>query len=114
MAMICRPSGIGSGRGRIGLLACLGRPWLSNGMEETGREAYSTADCMRILVLNGGSSSFKCWYGELRDPVPVEAQRPQWESRLDWSRQARVADFKIELDPVLKALEAPVYVVGHR
>jgi acetate kinase len=87
---------------------------------------------VRILVLNGGSSSFKCWYGDVCDPVPEEAQRPQWEARVDWSRKTGVADIRIRteagtseqqmpiaspdavLDPVLKALDAPVNVVGHR
>jgi len=65
---------------------------------------------MNILVLNGGSSSFKCWYGELSEPLPVEAPRPKWEARLDWSRSKDRAD----IDPVLRSLSLPVDVVGHR
>lgn len=65
---------------------------------------------MNILVLNGGSSSFKCWYGELSEPLPVEAPRPKWEAHLDWSRSKDRA----EIDPVLRSLSLPVDVVGHR
>jgi acetate kinase len=87
---------------------------------------------MRILVLNGGSSTFKCWYGDVRDPVPVEAQPPRWDARVDWSRHPGIADIRIRttagttdrqipiqspdavLDPVLTALGEPVDAVGHR
>lgn len=65
---------------------------------------------MNILVLNGGSSSFKCWYGELSEPLPVEAPRPKWEAHLDWSRSKDRAG----IDPVLRSLSLPVDVVGHR
>src|SRR5579872_1074788 len=103
MATICLPFAIGNGR----------------------RE-------MRILVLNGGSSSFKCWYGELSHPVPVEAKRPIWEARVDWSRNREIAEIRIRdaagetrdqmpirspgavLDPILQGLALPVDAVGHR
>jgi acetate kinase len=67
---------------------------------------------MRILVLNGGSSSFKFWYGDIRDPVPVEAQRAQWEKRVEW--KSPIQSPEAVLDPVLKSLGAHVDAVGHR
>jgi acetate kinase len=65
---------------------------------------------MNILVLNGGSSSFKCWYGDVSEPLPVEAPRPKWEAHLDWSRGKDTAD----IDRLLHSLSLPVDVVGHR
>ena len=41
---------------------------------------------MNVLVINGGSSSFKCWFHELGGgPLPVEPPRPQWEAHVEWS-----------------------------
>jgi acetate kinase len=41
---------------------------------------------MNVLVVNGGSSSFKCWFHELgAGALPVEAPRPLWEGHVDWS-----------------------------
>jgi acetate kinase len=91
---------------------------------------------MKILVLNGGSSSFKCWFQDVPDG-------PRWTARADWSRNSGSADVKINrsdgptetltvtadtpsgfLGPVLetlwkgeaKAIDAPsqIDVVGHR
>lgn len=87
---------------------------------------------MNILVLNGGSSTFKCWYSGLNAPLPPAAPRPEWEARVDWSRRPGIADIQIHdetgtttreapidspsaaLDPVLKALGRPVDAIGHR
>jgi acetate kinase len=99
---------------------------------------------MKILVLNGGSSSFKCWYQDVPDgPLSSEALPPRWSARADWSRHSTTADVKISrsdgvtvsrtiaaatpsefLKPVLealwqgeaKAVDAPadMDVVGHR
>jgi acetate kinase len=58
---------------------------------------------VKVLVLNGGSSSFKCWLGDLPD------NRPLWTAHL--------ADMQVELEPVLKSLLAEhpkIDVVGHR
>jgi acetate kinase len=91
---------------------------------------------MKILVLNGGSSSFKCWFQDVPDG-------PRWTARADWSRNSGSADVRISrsdgpsetrtvtadtssgfLGPVLealwkgeaKAIDAPseIDVVGHR
>jgi acetate kinase len=88
---------------------------------------------MKVLVVNGGSSSFKCWFHELADqPPPVEAPRPLWEGHVEWS--AGVASVRIRseadreytlpakslVDPLESVLEtllktAPeIDVVGHR
>src|SRR5581483_6334553 len=67
---------------------------------------------MRVLVLNGGSSSFKCWYGDLADPAPVQAQKPSWERKLEWASAAERPRAE-QLDQLLKSAPAPD-VVGHR
>jgi len=76
---------------------------------------------MRILVLNGGSSSFKCWFHDLRDPLPVEAPHPMWQTEVPWHGDQPLADV---LPPVLeglwtgarKAIDSPreIDAVGHR
>ena len=71
---------------------------------------------MRVLVLNGGSSSFKCWFGELPDGrLPSEPAQPLWSEHSDLSHQAGTAETVLE--PLLKSLlkEHPkIDVVGHR
>lgn len=99
---------------------------------------------MKVLVLNGGSSSFKCWFGNLPEgALPAQAPEPDWTARADWSRQSGIADIRIArsdggkvqrsiqvkgpvevLEPVLEALwkgdaacvDSPsaIDVVGHR
>jgi acetate kinase len=58
---------------------------------------------VKVLVLNGGSSSFKCWFADLPD------ERPLWTVHL--------GTVEAELEPALKSLlkEYPkIDVVGHR
>ena len=51
---------------------------------------------MKILVLNGGSSSFKCWFQDVPDgQLPSEGLAPRWSARVDWSRNRGTADVKI-------------------
>jgi acetate kinase len=99
---------------------------------------------MKILVLNGGSSSFKCWFQHVHDgSLPSEGLAPRWTARADWSRNSGTADVKITrsdgvsvsrtitagapsgfLEPVLeglwkgeaKAIDVPseIDIVGHR
>jgi acetate kinase len=99
---------------------------------------------MKILVLNGGSSSLKCWYSDLpAGPLPIAAPEPQWSARVDWTHHTGVAEIQVKrgggapvnqkltvdspaavLEPVLEMLwngEAKVVagpsamdVVGHR
>jgi acetate kinase len=52
---------------------------------------------MRILVLNGGSSSFKCWFADLPEgKLPSGPPQPQWSARVEWSRDAGTAAIKIK------------------
>ncbi|HUA18526.1 MAG TPA: acetate/propionate family kinase [Bryobacteraceae bacterium] len=89
---------------------------------------------MRILVLNCGSSTFKCWFREVPDSaLPSDPLPPQWSARADWSRNPRLAELKITrtdgsarersipiedpadaLEPTLQDLPAQVDVAGHR
>jgi acetate kinase len=67
---------------------------------------------MRVLVINGGSSSFKCRLDDLPDqPLPVAAPQPLWTERVDWDQKSSVAEV---LEPVLKSISGSVDVVGHR
>ncbi len=61
---------------------------------------------MRILVLNGGSSSFKCWLGDWS-----EEPKRLWDARVELNRDSRINDV---LEPVLRSVPGPVDVVGHR
>jgi acetate kinase len=95
------------------------------------------AGIVKVLVLNGGSSSFKCWLADLpTGSLPSDPLQPQWSARVDWSHHSGMAEvritkssaapttqqFKVDapvavLEPVLKSLleEHPkVDVVGHR
>jgi acetate kinase len=64
---------------------------------------------MKILVLNGGSSSFKCWFHDVGEPPSVEAPRPQWQATIEWKAQGPLVE---ALKPVLEGRHAEV--VGHR
>ena len=77
---------------------------------------------MKILVINGGSSSFKCWFHDVGgDALPIQAPKPLWEKSVDW---ARGSEIRATLEPVLeslwsgaeKVIDAPgeIAVVGHR
>jgi acetate kinase len=67
---------------------------------------------MRILVVNGGSSSFKLRFDDLPDgPLPVAPAEPVWEKHVDWDQQSSVPKI---LEPVLKSVAGSVDVVGHR
>src|SRR5215472_13951388 len=39
---------------------------------------------MKILVLNGGSSSFKCWFHDVLEPLPAAAPRSLWQKQVSW------------------------------
>jgi len=76
---------------------------------------------MKILVLNGGSSSFKCWFDDLREPLPVEAPTPLWQAEVPWHGDQPLADV---LPQALEGLwsgakqtissPAEIEAVGHR
>lgn len=71
---------------------------------------------MKVLVLNGGSSSFKCWLAELPGgPLPGDPLPPIWSEHLNWNQHSGSAESMIE--PALRSLleKHPVIdVVGHR
>ncbi len=55
---------------------------------------------MKILVLNGGSSSFKCWFQDVPDgQLPSEGLAPRWSARADWSRNQEPPTSR-SLDPM--------------
>ena len=67
---------------------------------------------MRILVINGGSSSFKCRLDDLPErPLPIAPPKPVWEKRVDWDQNSGVAAV---LAPVFKSVAGSVDAVGHR
>jgi len=71
---------------------------------------------MKILVLNGGSSSLKCWYHDLGGaPLPVEPPEPQWTRNVSWNVSWNEAERIPEiLADTLKAVPGAVDAVGHR
>ena len=67
---------------------------------------------MKILVVNAGSSSLKCWYHDFKgDSLDAPPAQPLWSKHLDW-------DAKTDLDEVfasvLPLLPGPVELAGHR
>ena len=98
---------------------------------------------MKTLVINGGSSTFKCWFQNLPASLPEVRLEPLWSARADWGQHSGNAEVKITrsggesttstiqgdtpaaiLEPVLrslwqgatKAIDSPaeIEVVGHR
>jgi len=86
---------------------------------------------MRVLVLNGGSSSLKCVLRDLPDgSLPEDAPAPVWEASVDWGHHPGKARVRISgrpesespiqtpadvLRPVLATLpDGAPNVVGHR
>jgi acetate kinase len=76
---------------------------------------------MRILVLNGGSSSFKIWFHNVHHPLPIEAPQPLWQANVPWLGKPPLDEV---LPPALeklwsgakRAINGPdeVEAVGHR
>jgi acetate kinase len=67
---------------------------------------------MKVLVLNGGSSSFKCWYHDLAaGPGTTQAPKPLWQLHLDLKPGEPIEDV---LGPALRSIPGAVDVVGHR
>jgi acetate kinase len=67
---------------------------------------------MKILVINGGSSSLKCWYDDLgEDAFKGPPAQPSWTKHIDWSEKT---DIEATFASVLRSLPGPVDVVGHR
>ncbi|HWC95666.1 MAG TPA: acetate/propionate family kinase [Candidatus Sulfopaludibacter sp.] len=82
---------------------------------------------MRILVLNGGSSSLKATLRVVQS-ADTSPTAPVWEAHVDWGREPGKAEMRIGaktqtlsiqspaevLAPVLATVPGPVDVVGHR
>ncbi len=67
---------------------------------------------MKILVVNAGSSSLKCWYDDLRqDALDTAPSQPLWSKHIDWNEKTDIAAL---FESVLKSLPGAVDVVGHR
>lgn len=61
---------------------------------------------MRILVLNGGSSSFKCRLDEISGDPPSAPPKPVWETQFDLKPGA--------IEPALRSVPGPLDAAGHR
>jgi acetate kinase len=67
---------------------------------------------MKVLVLNGGSSSLKCWYHDLAgDHDTTKAPKPLWQLHVDLKPGTRIEE---ALGPALRSIPGAVDVVGHR
>jgi acetate kinase len=67
---------------------------------------------MKILVVNAGSSSLKCWYHDLRgDALDVPPAQPQWSKHVDWDEKT---DIDATFASILQSLPGPVELIGHR
>ena len=51
---------------------------------------------MKILVLNGGSSSQKSCLYELNNVLPDRPLQPLWEAQIDWTHQQGIAELKVK------------------
>lgn len=65
---------------------------------------------MRILVLNGGSSSFKLRLDEIDSDPPSDPPKPLWEAHIDTDTRP-IPEI---LAPVLESVPGKVDVIGHR
>ena len=70
---------------------------------------------MKILVLNAGSSSVKCWYADLATPLPPEAPKPLWSAQLNPGSGEWIGALLAALEP-LWSIQSPqeIDIVGHR
>jgi acetate kinase len=89
---------------------------------------------MKILVLNGGSSSFKSSLFDVTGSEGSAAPNPSWEARVDWEHHEGTAEIQIKaagatttrsipvkspldsLDPLMEMLpgRGEIHVAGHR
>ena len=65
---------------------------------------------VRILVLNGGSSSFKLRLDEIGSDPPSDPPKPLWEAHVDTDSRP----IPEVLAPILQSVPGKVDVVGHR
>jgi acetate kinase len=64
---------------------------------------------MRTLVLNGGSSSFKCWFHTLSDDaLSGDAPEPTWQARIEWNQRSGLAKIRFQVKGTTTEREIPV------
>ena len=63
---------------------------------------------MKILVLNGGSSSFKSSLFDVTGDEGSAAPNPLWEARVDWEHHAGTAEIQIKSAGVVSTRSVPV------
>jgi acetate kinase len=61
---------------------------------------------MKILAINGGSSSFKCRLDDISADPPSAPPAPQWEMHFDLAPGA--------LERALRSVPGPIDIIGHR
>jgi acetate kinase len=67
---------------------------------------------MKILVVNAGSSSLKCWYHDLSaNALDTPPEKPLWSKHVDWDQKT---DIDAAFVSVLESLPGAVELVGHR
>jgi acetate kinase len=67
---------------------------------------------MKILVVNAGSSSLKCWYHDLSsDALDAPPAQPLWSKHVDWDEKTNI---DAAFASVLESLPGPVDLAGHR
>jgi acetate kinase len=67
---------------------------------------------MKILVVNAGSSSLKCWYHDLKgDALGTPPAEPLWSKHVDWDGNTNI---DATFTSVLESLPGEVELVGHR
>jgi acetate kinase len=88
---------------------------------------------MNILVINSGSSSYKCWLGRVEEQqLPGPPVAPDWQLHADWSVNPKQAEVRVTngdrteqksiginspsdvLEPLLRPIAGRVDVGGHR
>jgi len=63
---------------------------------------------MKILVLNGGSSSFKSSLYDVTGDEGSGATKPLWEARVDWEQHPGTADIEVKSDGAVTRRSVPV------
>ncbi len=59
-------------------------------------------------MLNGGSSSFKCWFHTLSDDaLPDDAPQPTWQARIEWSQRSGKAKIRFQIKDATVEREVP-------
>ena len=69
---------------------------------------------MKILVVNAGSSSLKCWYHDLRgDALDAPPAQPLWSKHVDVQPGDRAEACSGPMEPVAVEGSSPDYMIVH-